>query len=347
MIIVWTGLIWPYSQEIPMRPLTEKGRAIWVLALLSPTIAELLSGSSPPLEFFNPLMFPLLLGLYGAGVLVMREISVMWREGWLGVITLGAAYGILEEGVAVKSFFDPNWMDLGGLGVYGRYLGTNFVWAVWLTIFHSMISITLPIVIVWLLYPRLGGQRLLTGRRFRIVATILVLDVLVCTLLLNPYVPLWPMYLLAIVAVFAFVWYSRHIPRSFLMPTEHSPSWSPLRFSALGFMLIFLNFFIAGLFVGTAVPPIVPIALAMALCLFVLVKIREHMGLAGNRPQIVGFISGLLAFFIVLGVALQLNGVFGMGVVAFVTALFIVDMNRWAIGKRAFVLRAWNLLHGP
>jgi len=47
-----------------------------LLLLLSPVIAELLSGSSPPLEFFNPLVFVLLVGLYGSGVLIVRELSL-------------------------------------------------------------------------------------------------------------------------------------------------------------------------------------------------------------------------------------------------------------------------------
>lgn len=329
-----------------MKKLTEKGRALWVLALLSPVIAEMLSGSSPPLEFFSPFSFALLLGLYGSGVLIMREISVIWKEGWMGVITLGAAYGILEEGVAVKSFFDPGWMDLGGLGAYGRYLGTNWVWAVWLTIFHSMISITVPILMIWLLYPRLRGERLLTRRQFKVVFVLLLLDVLVCTLLLNPYVPLAPMYALSIAAVIGFVFYSKHIPRNFLMPASYLPSWRPRRFFALGFLLILLNFLVAGAFVDTVVPPIIPVIVALTLCGTCLLLIQKHMGRAENIPQIVGLISGLLGFFVILGVGLELTGILGMGAVAFVTSLFIIDLNRWARGKRVLVFRMGKLLHG-
>lgn len=32
-------------------------------------------------------------------------------------------YNILEEGLMVKSFFDPSWLDLGVLGVYGGWGG--------------------------------------------------------------------------------------------------------------------------------------------------------------------------------------------------------------------------------
>ena len=111
-----------------MSNIVKRNVPIIILALLSPAIAELLSGSSPPLEFFNPFGFVLLVGLYGCGVVIVRELSIRWEKGWGSILLLGAAYGIIEEGLAVKSFFDPNWMDLGILGTYGRWIGVNWVW---------------------------------------------------------------------------------------------------------------------------------------------------------------------------------------------------------------------------
>ncbi len=326
--------------------MTERGRALWVLALLSPIIAELLSGSSPPLEFFNPISFALLLGLYGAGVLVVRELSVIWKTGWIGVIVLGAAYGILEEGVAIKSFFDPFWVDLGGLGEYGRYLGTNWVWAVWLTIYHSMISISLPILIVWFLYPNLRGVRFTDFSKFGTLLVILLLDVAVCTLFLNTYVPLIPMWLLAVAAVFGLAFYAKHIPKGFMMPREPFPTWSPRKFGVLGFLMISLDFLLAGAFSESAIPPTVPILLMLVVCAFAVICVRDFMGTSNNGPQVAAFISGPLAFFVVLGAFLELGGILGMLIVAFVTALFMVDLNRWARGRRVLVFRVWKILHG-
>jgi hypothetical protein len=91
-------------------------RPLWALILLSPVIAEMLSGSTPPIEWLNPIAALFLIWLYGSGVLVMRETAVRWKTGWPGILLLGAAYGIIEEGLAVKSFFDPGWMDLGPSG---------------------------------------------------------------------------------------------------------------------------------------------------------------------------------------------------------------------------------------
>src|SRR5437667_292080 len=87
-------------------------RPLLALILLSPVIAEMLSGSTPPLEWLNPIAALLLIWLYGAGVLVMRETAVRWKTGWPSILLLGAAYGIIEEALEVKSFFDPAWMVL-------------------------------------------------------------------------------------------------------------------------------------------------------------------------------------------------------------------------------------------
>jgi hypothetical protein len=51
--------------------------------------------------------------LYGSGAIVMRELKIRWRKDFRGFLLLGGAYGKLEEGLMVKSFFDRNWMDLG------------------------------------------------------------------------------------------------------------------------------------------------------------------------------------------------------------------------------------------
>jgi hypothetical protein len=91
--------------------------------------------------------------LYGGGAILIRELLIRWHKGWLSLLLLGMAYGIYEEGLVVRSFFDPNWMDLDNLGVYGRAVGVNWVWTEHLTIFHALLSIAASIVFVEILYP--------------------------------------------------------------------------------------------------------------------------------------------------------------------------------------------------
>jgi len=79
----------------------------WVLYFLAPIIGELLSGSAPPIEFFNPFGLLILPALYGSGAILARELALRREKRWPTILVLGLAYGILEEGLMVKSFFDP------------------------------------------------------------------------------------------------------------------------------------------------------------------------------------------------------------------------------------------------
>jgi hypothetical protein len=54
----------------------------------------------------------------------------------------------------VRSFFDPNFPDVAGLGSYARVLGVNWIWSLDLIIFHAVYSIALPNLLVDLLFPR-------------------------------------------------------------------------------------------------------------------------------------------------------------------------------------------------
>jgi len=130
-------------------------------------------GSAPPSEFFNPFSLILLSSLYGSGALIVRELKVRWKKTYVSMFILGSAYGVIEEGLMVKSFFDPGWMDLGILAEYGRWLGLNWVWAEWLTIYHAVFSISIPVALVELAYADRRNERWVGDRK--LFALILVL----------------------------------------------------------------------------------------------------------------------------------------------------------------------------
>ena len=155
-----------------------------VLLLLSPGIPEYLSGSSrlnalvvnPPWFF---LQLGLNLGLYVPGVLLIREAAVRWQKGWGSVLLLGAAYGILEEGVALSTMFNPEASVVGGLGQYGHYLGVNTVWVPGVLMVHMVYSIGLPILLLSLAIPETNGRSLVTPRQVRFLLAVLATDVTV------------------------------------------------------------------------------------------------------------------------------------------------------------------------
>jgi hypothetical protein len=139
-------------QEDRPSPRTGNWKPLATLLVLSPAIGELLSGSSPPLQFFNPVFFLLLVGLYGCGALLVRETVARRGLNAVGLLLLGAAYGIIEEGLTCKSFFNLHWTDTGFLSVYGRGWGVNWVWTFGLTVYHMTVSIAVPIFLTEALF---------------------------------------------------------------------------------------------------------------------------------------------------------------------------------------------------
>jgi hypothetical protein len=191
---------------------------------LSPAIGELLSGSAPPVEFFNPFGLIILPALYGSGALLVRELTLRWEKRWPTILVLGLAYGIIEEGLMVKSFFDPNWVDLGLLGVYGRWAGVNWVWSISLMIYHAVISIAIPILLVELLYPERRDEPWL-GKRGRVgLSVLLAMTVAFGFLALTTYHPPFLTYTLAIILTVILAWIARRLPRKFHWNTPGKPN---------------------------------------------------------------------------------------------------------------------------
>ncbi len=183
----------------------DKQRHPWIMLMFfSPLFAEILSGSTTLIELLNPFAFPMLLALYGCGALIIRELSVGRENRWVFIIFSGMAYVVLEEGIACMSFFNPNWQDLGLLSVYGRALGVNWYWALNLIIYHSIVSISIPIFLVENIYSDLSDRKWLSPRGFRRAFSVYILSIILFNLGF-PYSPsLWH-YLLAFFMVGVFI----------------------------------------------------------------------------------------------------------------------------------------------
>ena len=133
-----------------------------MLLVLASFTAEMLSGSTPVLVFFtNPVSFIGNILLYGLGALLIREVACRRNLGWASVLWMGAAYGIFEEGLVINTWANP-WAEPvctivkgveNGLCDYSRLGGINLLWALELTTFHAIVSITMPILMTSLVFP--------------------------------------------------------------------------------------------------------------------------------------------------------------------------------------------------
>ena len=272
-----------------------------VLFFLAPAIAELLSGSAPPAEFFNPFGLVVLTALYGSGALLARELRIRWQKGWVSLFALGAAYGILEEGLMVKSFFDPAWVDLGILSSYGRWAGVNWVWSLELTLYHAVISIAIPILLVELMFPD-RRYDVWVGRWGLIgLSALLASDVVFGYFFLNSYSPPPIPYILAVAVVVALVLLAWRLPRRPFSPktvyVRHAFWFWLIGFSgAIAFFLVFLGL------PHTILPPWVTMLIGVGLVALVawIVMRLSGNGAAWARTHQLALATGPVSLFIVL-----------------------------------------------
>jgi hypothetical protein len=278
-----------------------------LLLFLPPVIGELLSGSSPPLVFFKPGSLLMLVLLYGCGALLIRELKTRWSLQW-SIIFLAVAYGIVEEGIMVKSFFNPGWVDLGVLSGYGMYLGTQWVWTIQLILYHAIVSMLIPITIIGLLWPKYSGTPLLkrTGFILTIVGISLVTIfgmIFMGTREGNKMVPYHPnpwLLIFSFACVGLLVWLAYKY-RSSRISTKTKFLASPLWFGALGFLFEAFNL----LFLNTMARAKVPAPITLSVQLFEIILVLSFTAYQIysrkiTRRHIAWLIFGCLFFFILL-----------------------------------------------
>jgi len=128
------------------------------LFIMAPVFSELLSGYLPPAKFFQLPSLALNIAFYSSGAILIRELLVRWKKGWPTLLLLGTAYALLEEGLMTKAFFNPEWPEMGMRAGYGRLGGVNWIMALRLIIYHSVLSISIPIVTVHFMFPKLRAE---------------------------------------------------------------------------------------------------------------------------------------------------------------------------------------------
>ena len=239
-------------------------RGILALLVLAPLCGELLSGSTTPLEWLDPATVVLLVMLYGSGAILVRETAVRWHNGWPSILLLGMAYGIYEEGIVVRSFFDPTWPDLDKLSHYGRWMGVNWIWTICLILFHAVVSITIPIILAELMFPALRG-RPWTGRRGLWVFTLLFAAMAPIGILGFGMVAPPLAYVGCVVAIGLLVWLARYWRLSTSVGMLARSADHPWKAALLGFAGMMA--FVAAMWVAPELGP--PALVSFLICLLV------------------------------------------------------------------------------
>jgi len=279
--------------------------ALWIAA---PVFGEVFSGSTRLNEFFNPFTFVTEAMLYGCGAILVRELVVRWKKGWLAMLLLGMAYGIYEEGMVVQSLFDPTWHDLGVLATYGRAAGVNWVWAEHLTIFHALISISASITFVEILYSSQRGDLWVRSRSWWMVNWLAFLTVLLLWKLDIKYDSgAWQ--LVCVLTIILLAGLARILPGR-ILPPMHKPVPRPARFWWAGFLAYFAQLLLIYVFSSKGTLPFPALMLLVFLFdIFVLwlVSRWNGNGVSWDDRHRLALINGALCFFLIFG-PLATNG---------------------------------------
>jgi hypothetical protein len=307
-------------------------KAIYSLLFLSPVLAELVSGSSPPLEFFSPNLLGLL-ALYGCGALLIRDAVIRWDKGWATLLLLGCAYGVYEEGLVVSSWFNPNWPDISS--TYGRVGEVGWIWAASLTLYHAVVSIAIPIFLIDVLFPEFKGKRLLSEKATGWCLFFFALCLPVYALAFSYFHG--PEQLIAPILGLAFLEAARRAPKNFLRPLALVAPTRIWRFALVGFLWMMWNFLwpsvaeASGIYFGLTIAVLAFTAVAMLLVL------RGALHPSNAERCLFAFVTGAFGFIMLFGMLYgAFNPVAGPGMVAVgpVTAVWFAwtyrrNLPRW------------------
>jgi len=287
-----------------------RAHPILLLVLLSPGIPEYLSGSSSwAVLVANPIAFALLVllnvGLYTTGVILIREAVLRWRKGWASIFILGVAYGIVEEGLALQTLFNPKAEPVHELGVYGHWIGVNWVWTTGLLLFHATISIGLPLLLFGLALPNLKGKSLISPTRQKIFLILLTLDCIALYGIVR-YWPGWPIVIGSSVAIFLLVFLAYRIPSKYASPSFSVPK-NPRRLLLIG-LLFFPAVLLTGVVgAGAGIPPLVTVLLDLVFATALVVTLRRSIGSGDNSKQKMSLAIGLVVPILCFGLIASLS----------------------------------------
>jgi hypothetical protein len=161
----------------------RNARPILFIVFLTPCV-EFLTGSTqllpaltvPAVAFtFFVITWP----TYALPALLIREAVVAWNKWIASLLTLGIAYGALNEGLLAKTYFavTPTSPKLGG--GEGVWIGVNWPWVTEITLFHMIVSISVPVVLSFLIFPETRRIRFLSDRAIRWFVGIVLAEVVV------------------------------------------------------------------------------------------------------------------------------------------------------------------------
>lgn len=86
---------------------------------------------------------------------------------------LAAVYGIIEEGLSLRTFFNP--AIVSSVSDPERFWGVNTVWVVHILYYHIFFSIWMPVILTHLLFPSVRKEIWVSGKKWWWIGALYVL----------------------------------------------------------------------------------------------------------------------------------------------------------------------------
>ena len=184
---------------------------IATLLLLSPFIAELLSGATRVSTAY--VLVPEIM-TWGCGALIIRELVRRWHGGRNSLVLLAPAIAIAEEIIIQQTSLAPLvWVH--SARIYGRFVGVNWVWLLAMIVYESVTVVLLPVQLTELVFRARRNQPWLSTRGLLIAAIVFFSGALLA----------W------------FAWTQNYRTRILHLPAYHPPvAYLVLGFSAIGLL---------------------------------------------------------------------------------------------------------------
>ena len=164
-----------------------RAKVIITLVVIAPILTEIVSGNTPPHMLLHPQIALFLIAAYSFPLLVLRELSIRWRLGTLGIFVLGLAYGFLNEGLLAQTLIRAERVPMPNFDHYVYVAGVNFSWVAVIVPWHALMAVLFPLALLAHWFPSCSRERWLGNGTFAILAAILIAGVAFIGLVRTPH----------------------------------------------------------------------------------------------------------------------------------------------------------------
>ncbi|NBE98583.1 hypothetical protein FE391_33195 [Nonomuraea sp. KC401] len=318
-------------------PVKGRKRAAWTLVALAPICAEMTFGALPLSMIW---VLPLLVPMYGAGVLLIREAVRRAGGGWPSLLVLALVYELAEDGIGLQALTSPTLYQAAEWGP--RVLGLNTAYWESQIGYHAVFSVMIPIMLTDLIHPAHRDRPYLRRGGLIGVGAVAVLGVAMLRLFIPPTVdpgyqaPLPALAAFALACVVLSVIALKVLPGRTPPPPAGTRAPKPV---VVGLMGAFATVVFLGLLIPIIPPPaggrgwwaLGPMALAAALAVVAGLLLHRWSASGWTDAHRIWLAGGALVGHTLFGSAVMATTTFdrvGLIVLAVVTALLLALLGR-------------------